>query len=80
MSITSAGAYVSVTPHDSTNITGLSRIRGLYIGTSGDVAVVDTSGNALTFSSVPVGILPVECIRVNSTNTTASNIIALGDK
>ena len=77
--ITSANKYVAVTPHDSTNILGFSRIRGLYIGVSGNVVVVDSSGNAVTFSNVPVGILPVECVRVNATSTTATNIVALGD-
>lgn len=79
MSITSANKYVAVTPSDSVAISGLSRVRGLYIGVSGNVVVVDSQGNATTFSNVPVGILPVECIRVNSTSTTATNIVAMGD-
>lgn len=79
MSDTSAGKYVAVTPSDSVDISGLSRVRGLYIGVTGDVVVVDSQGNAVTFSNVPVGILPVQCIRVNETSTTATNIVALGD-
>lgn len=69
--------FASVTPHDSTNFAkGLAR--GLYVGTTGDVVAITEGGTAVTFSSVPAGaILPVQCKRVNSTSTTASNIVAL---
>lgn len=51
----------------------------LYVGTAGDVVVVLIDGGAaITFTNVQNGsILPVRCRRVNSTNTTASNIVAL---
>jgi hypothetical protein len=67
----------AVTPHDSTNFS--SACRGLYVGGAGNVAVVFIGdGAAVTFSNVPAGtILPVSAIRVNSTNTTATNIVAL---
>lgn len=72
-----ADSAEAVTPSDSTNFTG-GAARALYVGTTGNVAVVLKDGTAVTFSSVPAGaILPVECKRVNSTNTTASNIVAL---
>lgn len=69
--------WVAVTPSDSVNIaTGAPR--ALYIGTGGDVDAVDASGNSATFSNVLSGtILPIECVRVNDTSTTASNILAL---
>lgn len=68
----------SITPHDSTNFARPTR--GIYVGTSGDVAVVFTAGAAaVVFPSVPAGvILPVRAIRVNSTSTTASNLVGLG--
>ena len=66
----------AITPHDSTNFSRATR--GIYVGTAGNIVVVFSSG-AVTFSNVPAGsILPVRAIRVNSTNTTASNLVGLG--
>ena len=68
---------VAVTPADS----DLARVatRGLYIGGNGDVAVVMAGGgSAVTFAGVAAGtILPIRVDRVNSTNTTATSIVAL---
>lgn len=70
-----AKRYVAVTKSDTV---GYSPARALYVGTTGDVVAVDTDGNTCTFTGVPGGtILPVSTQRVNSTNTTASNIVAL---
>jgi hypothetical protein len=64
----------AVTPNDSTVVNAIS----LYIGTTGNVAVVLKEGDAaVTFSTVPVGILRVNAYKVMATNTTASNIVAL---
>jgi hypothetical protein len=51
----------------------------LYVGTGGgDVAVVLPGGTAVTFTAVPAGtILPVRAIRINSTNTTATDVLGL---
>jgi hypothetical protein len=67
------GAY-AVTPSDSAT----NNARALYIGVSGDVAVV-TRGRTtpVTFKAAPVGILPVQVTQVLSTGTTATNILAL---
>ena len=66
----------AVTPSDSTELTG---VRALYVGGAGNVAVIlkeDTV--AVTFVAVPAGsILPLAAIRVMSTNTDATNIVAL---
>lgn len=74
----SAVDALAVTPSDTVNFGTNITCRGLYIGTTGNVAVVLVSGNVVTFTGVPAGtILPVVCTRVNNTNTTASNIIGL---
>lgn len=67
------GAY-AVTPHD----TNANAARALYIGVSGDVAVV-TRGRttSVVFKSVPVGILPVQVSKVLATGTTATDILGL---
>ncbi len=51
--------------------------RALYVGTTGDVKVTTADDTDVTFTAVPVGILPVQAKRVFSTGTTASNIVAL---
>lgn len=65
----------TVTPSNSVNLE--SPTTCLYIGVSGDVSVEMVGGMTQVFVSVPVGILPVQCTRVNSTGTTASSIVAL---
>lgn len=66
---------VAVTPADGTTI---PVTRALYIGTSGNLAVIMAEGTAaVTFTNVPAGIFPIQVQKVMSTNTTASNIVAL---
>lgn len=73
--VSGAAKAAAVTPSD---VTILPTTRGLYIGTGGDVAVVMADGgSAVTFSSVLAGFMPVQVTKVMSTNTTASNILAL---
>lgn len=73
-----AGAAYDVTPTDDTAV-GTYAPRALYVGTGGDLAVVmaDQSSN-VTFKNVPSGsILPVRVWSVQSTDTTATDILAL---
>lgn len=65
----------TVVPSDSTVVA----CSALYVGTTGDVAILAADDSAaVTFSSVPAGsIIPVACQKVMSTNTTASNIVAI---
>lgn len=65
--------YKAITPSD---VTDEQEFRGLWVGTQGDVALVSASGSVVTFVGV-VGHLDAGGVRVNSTNTTASNIVAL---
>jgi hypothetical protein len=69
--------YTAITAHDSTNFTfGLTR--AIYVGGAGDIVAVCQDGTAVTFSSVPAGtVLPIKAKRVNSTSTTATNMVAL---
>lgn len=64
----------AITPSDSTNFTYIAR--GVYVGTGGNVVVVFMDDTSATFANVPSGaVLPVMAKRVNSTSTTASNLI-----
>lgn len=73
-----AAAYrgAAVTKSDATI---LPVTRALYIGGAGDVAVIfagDTA--AVTLAGALAGsVLPVQVTKVMSTNTTATNIVAL---
>lgn len=64
----------TVTPSDVTDLPAPAR--GLYIGGTGNVSVEKIDGGTQIFAAVPVGILSVQCKRVNATGTTATNIVA----
>lgn len=66
----------AVTPSDTVAFATMTR--GLYVGGTGDVAVIMRSGAALTFSAVPAGtLLPIQASQVKATGTTASLILGL---
>lgn len=68
--------FTAVTPSDSANFAQAAR--AIYVGGAGDVVLINGAGTAVKFASVPAGtILPCFTTRVNSTNTTATSIIAL---
>lgn len=68
---------IAVTPDDNTDL--VPSARGLYVGGTGNVAVMTIAGTSITFVAVPAGsILPVRCKRVLATGTSGSmNIVAL---
>lgn len=58
--------------------------KALYIGVSGDVAVVpagnnETAPTPIVFKAHPVGYLPMQVRMVMSAGTTATNILGLAD-
>ncbi len=62
------------TPSDTVNAT--VPFRALWVGSTGNVAVVFSNDAVVTFVGVPSGfILPVSGRRVNATNTTATSIV-----
>jgi hypothetical protein len=69
----------AVTPSNTVDLTYVST--ALWIGGAGNIAVVMAGGptaSPVTFIGVPVGTyLPIRVSRVMSTNTTATNIVAL---
>jgi len=72
----SARDGIVVTPSNSVDLTDVTR--ALYVGGAGNVAVVMAgSGDTLVITGVPAGaFLPISVTRVNSTSTTATNIVA----
>lgn len=66
----------AVTPHDVNELGYVTR--GLYVGTAGDISVVDFVGNTVLLKNVPAGSLLPICIKqVRNTNTTAANLVGL---
>lgn len=73
-----AHTHAAVTPGDTAGANLSELPRGLYIGSAGDVVIVTDDDTAVTYVGVPAGtILPIAAKRVNSTNTTADDIVAL---
>jgi len=66
--------WAAITANDTTIHHNL---RAIYVGTSGNLAVVSSEGSTETFSSVPVGILAIAPEIVKSTGTTATGLIGL---
>ena len=67
----------AITPSDAALLP--NETRGLYVGTAGDVAVVLVDDTAtVTFVGLVAGsVYPLRIKQVNSTNTTASNLVGL---
>jgi hypothetical protein len=77
-----AGRAAAVTPSDTANIPavtgGTNNGCVLYVGGDGDLKVTTIGGDDVTFVGVVAGtFLPVHVLRVWSTGTTATNIVAL---
>lgn len=72
----SAEGAFAITKSDTTDFTYY--VRGIYVGGAGNVVVVNMDGSTVTFAGVPAGtILPVKARRVNSTSTTATDMVGL---
>jgi len=68
---------MGITPSDSADINGGQLTRGIYVGGAGNIVAI-IGGNPVTFFSAVAGsVLPIRCTRVNSTSTTATNLVAL---
>lgn len=68
--------YAAITTSDTTNFNVYTR--AIYVGVGGDVVAVNSHNVATTFKNVPTGaILPIMALRVNTTSTTATNLVAI---
>lgn len=66
----------AITPSDSTDFAYVTR--GIYVGGAGNIAAVMKDGSVVTFSGAAAGtVLPLRVSRVNSTNTTATNLVGM---
>lgn len=81
-SLAPSDVYSPITPSDASVDSFQIPTRGIYVGATGDVVCVPKTrtgeGAAVLFKSVPAGtVLPISATRVNSTNTTATLLVAL---
>lgn len=67
--------FAEVTPSDTAE---LGNVRALYVGGAGNLEIVGQDGTAATFTGVLSGTtLPVQALKVMSTGTTATGIVAI---
>ncbi len=68
-------AVVSITPSDSADLA--RALRDIRVGAPGDVVVVDTEGNTVTFAACIIGerLGPFHIARVKATGTTAGQLV-----
>lgn len=66
--------HALITPSDTANI---GPTVAIYVGGTGHISLTDVKGNTVLYSAVPVGTrIPGAFMRVNSTSTTATLIVA----
>lgn len=71
-----SGFAAAITPHDSTNFPD-GECRAIYVGGAGNFTAI-VGGVAVAFNGAVAGsVIPVRCTRVNSTDLTAANLVAL---
>ncbi len=76
ISVSPAYQFASVTPDDDNDLS--ISARSLYVGSGGDISVLNSESSAVVFKNVPDGsFLPVNTTRVKATDTTAQHIIAI---
>lgn len=68
--------HFAITPHDSTS--EAVNFRAVWVGVAGNVVIVSESGTAVTYVGAAAGsIIPMRGKRVNSTSTTATNLVGM---
>jgi hypothetical protein len=65
----------AITPSDSVNFA--TPTRAIYVGSAAGNIVAIINDTAITFKLVPIGVLPIQATRVNSTGTTSTDLVAL---
>lgn len=71
-----AQGALTITPDDDTDL--IQQTTGIYVGVSGNVAVITSRGESVIFLNAAQGsILPVQATRVLDTGTTATGLLGL---
>lgn len=71
--------YVAITPSNTVNFSAsLGTCRGIYVGVGGTIVAITAKGTTATFLNAQTGqIIPGYFTRVNSTSTTATNLLGI---
>lgn len=64
-----------IVPSDVTDFPTLTR--AIYVGSAAGTITAIINGQAILFTAVPIGILPIQASRVNATGTTSTGLVAL---
>lgn len=74
--VNTSQTWDDVTPSDTDDFVAVPR--AIYVGTGGDVAAVGLDGAVVTFKNAQSGsVLPIAPKRINDTDTTATDLVAL---
>lgn len=69
---------LAITPSDTDTF---AQGVGVYVGAAGTVSVVPwgagNSGTAVSFTAIAGAVLPIRVVKVNSTGTTATGLVAV---
>jgi len=71
-----ATVLLAVTPNDATDLS-LGTCRAIYIGSGGNISIVDGAGVTHVIPVTDYQTLPIQTARINATSTTATSITAL---
>lgn len=65
-----------ITPHDTDPLAQI--VRGIWVGTGGDLEIITPAGTTVVFLNVPSGtLMPVRATHVKDDNTDADDIVGL---
>ena len=72
--------FLAVVPDNDNDLfdaSGVVLTRAVYIGGHGNLSFINHEGNSVTLTGCVAGTyLPIQVKRINSTGTTATNIVA----
>lgn len=72
-----ANQHIEVVPSDTVDLPFITR--GIYVGVGGDIAIVTKIGKSVVYVGALAGsIIPIAARRVDSTLTTATDLVAMG--
>lgn len=78
--LTRYNVYAPITKSDTVNFPPVGQALlcdAIYVGGAGIVVAVMADGTAVSFTAVAGALLPIAAVRVNSTTTTATLMVAL---
>jgi len=68
----------TVVPSDTIDFPNNKEAAGFYVGGTGNVTIKKRNGTLQQFMAIPTGLLlPVSCVGIMATGTTATFIVAL---